>query len=433
MSRLKNLNRPVIRSFAAYLILTPSVVFADPRHPESADDVSGGGIELVGSLRISGDATDGSGMVDSLGDGSPANRFGGLSGIEFVSGDDATVGGNFLLLADRGAGDGAVDYPCRFHEAALTLDLPSKTIAMTLTATRPLVGSDGASLVGSLTQHAIDMTHHAQAVAAGGGAIGAWQSMDPEGVRRLDNGSYLISDEYGPRLAIFDPRGRLVRSLDPTTDFRITSDTVGESDRGACPNRGFEGVAVWVSDEQPTRYLAAIQSPLLQDGVIREDKCLGINCRFPAFDAEGNAGGQFVYQLDSQKAGVSEILAVDPGRFLVLERDSKAGVDAKIKRIFLVDARDATDVSSIDALPVDNLPENVVPMRKQLLIDLLDPRFGLAGSDAGEKPEGLAWGSDLPDGRRSLWVVFDNDFETHRDTEIYCFAIDAESLTQPKR
>ena len=45
-----------------------------------------------------------------------------------------------------------------------------------------------------------------------------------------------------------------------------------------------------------------------------------------------------------------------------------------------------------------------------------------------EKLEGLAWGSDLADGRHVLYVVSDNDLNPNLATQIYAFAIDASLL-----
>jgi hypothetical protein len=47
----------------------------------------------------------------------------------------------------------------------------------------------------------------------------------------------------------------------------------------------------------------------------------------------------------------------------------------------------------------------------------------LAGAQAPEKPEGITWGANLPDGRRLLIVCTDNDFENERTSEFYAFAI----------
>jgi prepilin-type N-terminal cleavage/methylation domain-containing protein len=127
--------------------------------------------------------------------------------------------------------------------------------------------------------------------------------------------------------------------------------------------------------------------------------------------------------LTDESTGVSEVLAVDAHRYLVIERDSNAGSDAKFKHIYLADTQAATDVSSIASLPRTQLPESVKPISKSLLIDLRDDRFGLGAEATAEKPEGLCWGPDLPDGRRLLVVCVDNDFEVERQSEFYAFAI----------
>jgi hypothetical protein len=338
--------------------------------------------ELLAALRIDGDAKDLSGLGEKLEDGSSANLFGGLSAMEYTG-----VGNRFLLLPDRGAGDGAVSYPCRFHEAELTLSPDSGTIAFQLVATHFITSSGGKSLVGSLTAHADDLK------ANGSG----WTAFDPEGIRKLDGANFIISDEYGPRVVLVDESGKVARELKVPEAFRLREPVDGKYTRGAFPNRGLEGVAVTPSGN---RYVAVIQSPLVQ------------------------VARQVVYQLDNVKAGVSEVLAVDEHRFLVLERDSKGGVEAKHKRIYLADIRNCTDVSGIDALPADKDPADVVVASKRLVLDLLDERFGLGGELAAEKPEGLAWGKTLADGRRTLWVCCDNDFDQARKSEFYCFAVD---------
>ena len=48
---------------------------------------------------------------------------------------------------------------------------------------------------------------------------------------------------------------------------------------------------------------------------------------------------------------MSEILAVDARRFLVLERDSLPGAAAAFKRLFLVDIQGASDIGRVASLP----------------------------------------------------------------------------------
>jgi hypothetical protein len=77
----------------------------------------------------------------------------------------------------------------------------------------------------------------------------------------------------------------------------------------------------------------------------------------------------------------------------------------------------------VASLPAGALPAGIVPVTKTLFIDLLDASFNLAPTIA-EKIEGLAWGPDLPDGRRVLYVISDNDLNPNLATQIYAFAID---------
>ena len=68
-------------------------------------------------------------------------------------------------------------------------------------------------------------------------------------------------------------------------------------------------------------------------------------------------------------------------------------------------------------------------------LDLLDSKFRLAGPDCPEKFEGLAFGPDLPDGRRLLIVTADNDFVATAPFRVYAFAIDRSDLPgfQPQK
>src|SRR5262245_32176207 len=77
-----------------------------------------GEVRLIGTARLAGDAIDQSGLTAELpGGGVPHNRLGGISAVEFTGPDDT-----YLLLADRGPGDGATPYRCRFHTMKIVVD-----------------------------------------------------------------------------------------------------------------------------------------------------------------------------------------------------------------------------------------------------------------------------------------------------------------------
>ncbi|MFO1066596.1 MAG: esterase-like activity of phytase family protein [Pirellulales bacterium] len=361
-------------------------------------------IELIGQGTVSGTASDLSGLSDNLETGGRADQFGGLSAIEY-SGEP----GRFFALSDRGPGDGAARFECRFHELKLTLDPQSKKIECTILKTTLFRNHEGKSLSGSLEAPAADEQSHASA--------GSRQALDPEGFRLLGN-ECLVSDEYGPRVSIFNSDGSWLRDLSLPARCRLNASPQPGSS-GVFPNRGLEGITV---DHKSGTIIAALQGPLIEDGALENGKCFGVNTRWFAIDRSGQVK-QFVYQLDDESSGVSEVLHWDTDRVLVLERDSLTGVEAKIKRIYVAELSDASDVSDIASLPRKGLPESIKPVSKRLLIDLLDSRFGLGGEQAAEKPEGLCWGPLQPNGARTLWLSVDNDFDPEVTTKFYAFSI----------
>ncbi|MFM7593830.1 MAG: esterase-like activity of phytase family protein, partial [Isosphaeraceae bacterium] len=74
-------------------------------------------------------------------------------------------------------------------------------------------------------------------------------------------------------------------------------------------------------------------------------------------------------------------------------------------------------------LPEKGLPSGIIPVRKRVLIDLLDPKYGLTGKKFPEKIEGLAKGPDTGNGQKTVFVASDNDFETDEPIRIWWFAI----------
>ncbi|MCS7047559.1 MAG: esterase-like activity of phytase family protein, partial [Gemmataceae bacterium] len=113
--------------------------------------------------------------------------------------------------------------------------------------------------------------------------------------------------------------------------------------------------------------------------------------------------------------------------FLVLERDNKKDKDCLVRKIVQIDLREATDISGVEMLPPTALPKSIRPVGRKTFLDLLEPRFRTAVEES-PKFEGLAFGPDLPDGRRLLLVTVDNDFHAHVPTRIFAFGIDRADL-----
>jgi len=364
-------------------------------------------VQLLGKTSISGTASDLSSMNNLLEDKSPNNRLGGFGSAIAYTGQ----GNKYLLLPDRGPGDGANSYSCRFHLAEITVSTPGK-IDFKLLKTTLFKTPEGNLLTGLSKDF---------------GPSGS--RFDPEGIRVLKNGSILISDEYGPSVWLFDSTGKLKHKFLIPEKFLIQnkSDHAEKefppfNKKGRLTNKGFEGIAI-SSDQK--KWLAALQGSLIQDRNPTDQnlKTNGDNLRFLETSIDGKHLREIVYKMESAKNGVNEILAIGEEDYLVLERDGDAGESAGFKKIFRISTKNATDVSKILELPAPMLPVGIVPVTKTLFLDLLDPKFGLKGKDFPAKIEGLAFGPDLPDGRKLLIITTDNDFKPDEPTWIYAFAV----------
>jgi hypothetical protein len=377
-------------------------------------------VTFLGEGAIPGNSLDQSGLSGLLEDGvTPHNQAGGLG-----SGFAHSAGNLYYATPDRGPADGATSYIDRIY--TLRIDLQREAgnryrVRPEIVATRLMRNGPQHYFTGSAT-----------AFDANGSP--ASLRLDPEGVRVSACGhSVYVSDEYGPYLYEFNlASGKRLRSLALPNKYLIDypsatpSVELAHNLAGRQSNRGMEGLAI---SPDGRKLYGILQSPLLQDGALdTAGKRVGLNARIVEIDSVSGAAREFVYPLDDKGNGISEILAVNEREFLVLERDGKAGAEARVKKLYKIDLGTATDVRDWKQLPASGLPAGVNPVAKQLFIDLLDPAFGLAGASFPEKIEGLAFGPDLEDGRHLLWVVNDNDFIAAQPTRFFAFAIDPYDL-----
>ncbi len=358
-------------------------------------------IKLIGKVSIPGDASDLSGIKKLLEDKSPSDRLGGFgSGFAYTG-----RGNNYVMLPDRGPGDGANSYLCRFHLVEI-IPTKSEFLSFKVLKTTFLKNSDGSFFNGSSK------------------AFTTNNRLDPEGIRVFKDGSLLICDEYGPSVLKFDSQGKLKQKFQIPDKFLIqnfSSEAQKEfppfNQKGRVTNKGFEGLAL-AKDEK--KWLAAIQAPLIQD---RDSIDSVINCRFLEMSIEGKPMRELVYVLENHKNGVSEILALGDEDYLVIERDSEGGEMAGFKKIFRINTAKATDVSNLSKLPSTKLKKEIAPVSKTLFFDLISSEFGLKGKDFPAKIEGITFGPDLPDGKKLLLISSDNDFKPNAPSWIYAFSV----------
>lgn len=363
--------------------------------------------EFIGKALFPATMPDRSGLTELLSNGEPHNRMGGISAIDFVG-----KGDEYYALADRGPDDGDTTYQCRFHTIRIEVDPQADTpVRVELLETCLLSDTDGRNHVGDsrALQATPELGHR----------------LDPEGIRMIGPDQLFICEEYGPMVLQFDRSGRKLGSIPVPSAYGIAKPAATKQDEnqnnvsGRASNKGFEGIAV---SEDGRTITCIMQNVMLQDGEKDEmGEPHGRNCRLLQIDLDSGKTRQFVFRLDQHDYVLSEILAISSTEFLVIERDWKAGDDAKCKHIKRIDITGATDISDLECLPSSELPEYLHPVSKSTFLDMLDPRYGLAGSSMPEKLEGLTFGPDLADGRKTLIIAADNDFNLTSPSYIYVF------------
>jgi hypothetical protein len=265
--------------------------------------------------------------------------------------------------------------------------------------------------------------------------------LDPEGIAVLPNGNLLIASEglgtseprVPPALLEFDRTGRFIRRL-PLRD-RYEPNPRGPLVKGVRSNMGLESLTLAPGGQ---RLFAAVEAALVQDGEVTTFE-RGSPARILEYvrrSVSYEPGREFVYMVEPiikpsfepghAVNGLVDLLALADGQLLSLERSyvgemGGAGQDANRIRVFRIDLGNATDVSSLDSLI--GAP-SYVPVAKRLVLDLSD----LDGLPPDLAPsldnfEGLAFGPSLTDGRPTLLLVSDDNFNPSQRTWFLQLAI----------
>jgi len=352
----------------------------------------------VNSLTIPGNTLDLSG-------GTTVNngRFGAFSGIYYLPSVNQWFG-----LSDRGPGGGTLNYNTRLQRFSLDVDKDTGAIS-NFQIQQTILFRKGSAYFNGLAP-------------ASASTLG--NSFDPEGIVVLPrSGNFLVSDEYGPSVYEFTRGGQFIRAFSVpsnilpkssgSTDY-LASPKPGTLTSGREGNRGLEGLAV----SPDGRFAFA----MLQNGVITDGVSSGSSfarsgyTRILKYDVDsGNVVGQYAYQLANNGQGISEMVALDDHRFMVIERNSRGvGVNSNLsspdKNVFVIDLTGASDVSSVDL--TSPLGIGITPVKKNSspLIDLDANTIAAFNNRSPEKWEGLAVGPQLNNGFYLLLAGTDNDY-----------------------
>ncbi|KAJ7444474.1 esterase-like activity of phytase-domain-containing protein [Mycena latifolia] len=265
-------------------------------------------------------------------------------------------------------------------------------------------------------------------------------SIDAEGLISNADGTYWMSDEYGPYIYLFSADGHLIQTIQPPAailpfdskgKLNFTSEVDPDTGRGA--NQGFEGLTI---DPMTSTLYAMLQSATIQDGALQYTRLLAYDVSAPTVSVP--LVGEWIVPLPLSSKGKveasSDIHFVSPGVFLCLARDGNghggSGDDIKYKHADLFSIVNATDIhgTSFDdpdtpAAPKGTLSKKIVPATYVSFVDYADTtqlaRFGLHNGDPDDntlldaKWESLALApagdANAPDDF-FLFTASDNDF-----------------------
>ncbi|MBK9257230.1 MAG: esterase-like activity of phytase family protein [Saprospiraceae bacterium] len=241
--------------------------------------------------------------------------------------------------------------------------------------------------------------------------------LDSEGLVALKDGSFWVSDEYGPHIVHYAANGNQLERISPL-NLQTGGRKLPAVFQRRWANRGMEGLAV-TPDENT---LVGI----MQSRLYNPNNAGSTNTtltRIVTLNLLTGITKQYLYRQELANNSNSEITALTDTTFLVIERDGKFSADGGsiMKRIYKINISNATDVSgdfnSLDGLLINGKTleanswqeledANIIPVEKTLAVDL----FVALGDYPHDKLEGI-WLID----ESTIGVINDDDFAIWSD------------------
>ena len=165
---------------------------------------------------------------------------------------------------------------------------------------------------------------------------------DPEGLVALDDGTFWVSDEYGPFITHFSATGRELERLSPY-DASLPAELKSRE-----PNKGMEGLAVTPDGRT---LVGIMQAGLNAPGGPKSKKVTPL--RIVTVDLASRTTHEYLYLLHNTggaDTAVSEISALSDTELVVDERDGDVEPDAN-KKLWRIDLSEATDVGPASTVP----------------------------------------------------------------------------------
>lgn len=235
--------------------------------------------------------------------------------------------------------------------------------------------------------------------------------LDSESIVAAADGTFWVSDEYGPHIVHYNADGVELERISPigvNTGPRKLPAVLAKRR----PNRGMEGMCMTPDGKM---LVGTMQSTMYVPS-----KALATNTtltRIVTFDLATGQTKQYLYKQNGGGSdSVCDITAVSNTEFLVIERDGNFGSQGGTKKVYRINLTGASDVSGSDLTAVDGLKINnktleqstwdeintagLKPVSKTLAVDLV-AKIGYEH----DKFEGIVYL-----GNNKLAVFNDDDF-----------------------
>lgn len=241
--------------------------------------------------------------------------------------------------------------------------------------------------------------------------------LDSEGLVAMKDGTFWVSDEYGPHIVHYSADGVQLERISPL-NIQTGGRKLPAVFQRRWANRGMEGLAV--TPDQNT-LVGIMQSRLYNPN--NAGATNNTLTRIVTLNLKTGKTQQFLYRQEIANNSNSEITALTDSTFILIERDGRFSADgvSVMKHLYIINIANATDVSgdfnSLDGLLVNDktLEANtweelatagIFPVEKTLAVDLVDA----LGDYPHDKLEGI-WLID----ENTVGVINDDDFAVWSD------------------
>ncbi|EGQ9123341.1 hypothetical protein F6141_24245, partial [Vibrio parahaemolyticus] len=250
---------------------------------------------------------------------------------------------------------------------------------------------------------------------------------DPESIVLLPNGSLVWGSEGSHTLINTDTNGKFIKDFSSLLPSYFLGD--GKTS-GLRKNQSFEGMSL--SPDGSTLFVAT-ESALAQDGSVSTTE-IPSAARILKFAVDKNSNlklvSEYTYIVDRINVqsdfgihdnGISEILAINNNKLLVVERNGYAVKEGFCcfnfdVNVFKADLSKATNILGTQNISAKDAPNPITPASKELVFNFGD------FVESQQNYEGLAFGPKV-NGKDTLLFAADNNFQPHQKTQLVLMSV----------